>query len=763
MSVRVASLSRFCCLYMLCSLQLMSTQSALATDLSSPATINQVYNRLINLQPDKSKNAYVDYFELKRPSTVLTFKDGYFYFCQPIHNKLSAALFIGNGNVTFSPKAELEKNQLRHEFDSKIFYDTFNIAFVIFADELLEELRDQGIHLEKNFTPNYVNRYIHDFLEYILDEEGQYLGVDIIKTLLEGHNNGLFCAQINTHNFGRVVYELNPFEKEQVKLFRIKNSNTKQVISESSLENSSEKLLRLQTSKNEIHQIKLTAKIDWDNEFIASSTVGMKIKHPQHWIYIKLDKSFKVFHVERKGYGPVNFIKPEGTPYLWIHCDDYAKPGELLEYDIEYSGSPLIEIAGRLVLNPESIWYPQLDGNDNVRYDLTFFSPRDLRLSSIGTKVEDAMVNGMHKTRWVSEQPSNKIYFSLGDFRELHIQDERLPDFHIWQYHATHSGKKIQNVGKDVAQSYLLFQTIFGKLSYDKLWVTEIPFLHGETYDGHINLTTKVFDDYKHPWNEIFIAHEIAHLWWGVGLKYKTYHDRWLAESFAEYSALMYLETIEKDPEATDQILISWKDQLIKEQQRLIKSNKTLKSLWLGNRLAEVHNREDFELIVYKKGAWVLHMLRNMMKDLENLDDSRFQNMLKAYYKTYQGKEVSTLNFQEFVETYTKQDLDWFFDQWVVGTDIPKYQYYYTYRKGLENTYDLKIVVVQKTQGNKAFKMMVPMQISFGNNQFLRFRSWIKEPKTVIEINNLPLRPKHLTFNYLNSVLCDQEEIQKGF
>jgi hypothetical protein len=59
--------------------------------------------------------------------------------------------------------------------------------------------------------------------------------------------------------------------------------------------------------------------------------------------------------------------------------------------------------------------------------------------------------------------------------------------------------------------------------------------------DGVLRLTSaeaRVF------YNTVAV-HEIAHQWWGHLVGWRTYHDQWLSESFAEFSVVLYLEQIE--------------------------------------------------------------------------------------------------------------------------------------------------------------------------------------------------------------------------
>ena len=41
---------------------------------------------------------------------------------------------------------------------------------------------------------------------------------------------------------------------------------------------------------------------------------------------------------------------------------------------------------------------------------------------------------------------------------------------------------------------------------------------------------------------EFYIAHEIAHQWWGQAVGWKNYHEQWLSEGFAQYFAALYAQ-----------------------------------------------------------------------------------------------------------------------------------------------------------------------------------------------------------------------------
>ncbi len=69
-------------------------------------------------------------------------------------------------------------------------------------------------------------------------------------------------------------------------------------------------------------------------------------------------------------------------------------------------------------------------------------------------------------------------------------------------------------------------------------------------------------------------------------------------------------------------------------------------------------SRDDRNL-VYFKGAYVLHLLR------QELGDEAFWKGIKFYSQSYFGKSVSTIDFQSAMEQSCGRDLDAFFSEWV--------------------------------------------------------------------------------------------------
>jgi hypothetical protein len=101
---------------------------------------------------------------------------------------------------------------------------------------------------------------------------------------------------------------------------------------------------------------------------------------------------------------------------------------------------------------------------------------------------------------------------------------------------------------------------------------------------------------------EFFIAHEIAHQWWGQAIGWRNYHEQWISEGFAQYFAAMYAQH-QRGDEAFYGVIRQLRRWAIEQSEQGPVS--------LGYRLGHIRGESRvFRALVYNKGAAVLHMLR---------------------------------------------------------------------------------------------------------------------------------------------------------
>jgi len=149
---------------------------------------------------------------------------------------------------------------------------------------------------------------------------------------------------------------------------------------------------------------------------------------------------------------------------------------------------------------------------------------------------------------------------------------------------------------------------------------------------------------------DYILVHELSHQWWGDWVTCRTWNDIWLNEGFASYSEALWTEAVGGFEDYKDYMdyfdYYGYFDGPIYDP-------------WLL-----------FGRTVYKKGAWVLHMLRHVLGGKDEL-----LQVLDDYGQAHAYGTAITSEFQAAAEGVYGASLDWFFQPWVYGENRPVYEY----------------------------------------------------------------------------------------
>jgi aminopeptidase N len=188
----------------------------------------------------------------------------------------------------------------------------------------------------------------------------------------------------------------------------------------------------------------------------------------------------------------------------------------------------------------------------------------------------------------------------------------------------------------------------------------------------------------------------------------------------------------------------------------------------MGLRLNTAKNPGAYSELVYPKGAYVLHMLRWMMWDREK-GDEKFIAMMRDFVKTYLHKNASTEGFQRIVEKHMtpamdldgNRRMDWFFNQWVYGTEIPSYKLDYSITPD-SGKFMLTASLTQSGVSDN-FKMIVPVYLDFDGRPVRLGHATINGNSTVPIKVRLPQKPKRVLLCSKRDVLADNMAVvQQG-
>ncbi|HEY7546418.1 MAG TPA: hypothetical protein VID27_16130, partial [Blastocatellia bacterium] len=183
--------------------------------------------------------------------------------------------------------------------------------------------------------------------------------------------------------------------------------------------------------------------------------------------------------------------------------------------------------------------------------------------------------------------------------------------------------------------------------------------------------------------------------------------------------------------------------------------------IWMGLRLITYKTAGAYQRLVYPKGSYIFHMLRWMMYDRQN-GDQKFIAMMKDFVKSHFNQNASTESFKRVVEKHMTPlmdldgngKMDWFFNEWVYGTEVPKYKFEYSVVPDSEGKFLLKFTLSQSGVSEN-FKMLVPVYLDLDGKIVRLGQVNIAGSGTTQELKvKLPVKPKRVLINAWHDVLA---------
>ena len=462
-------------------------------------------------------------------------------------------------------------------------------------------------------------------------------------------------------------------------------------------------------------------------------------------------------------------------PWVTVLLPRPVAPGEPFVIELAYEGE-LVERLRRtndFLLKDTIYWIPRHPHNRRRQLDVTFRVPERYRVASGGALVEERVADDTRIMRWVTERAlRGTTSFHYGRFEVDEVALDGLPPMAVYanRHHLGFAPGAREKTMVDLAGAIRTYTDYFGPYPFDSLLVTETPTSGGQAFPGFLLLSFRSFGELHTGESEAFRSHEVAHQWWGASVDWEDYRDQWMTEGFAHYSAALYALVGLDDEEQFLEMLDAWRLDVLGEirigqglglqryglRPGVIRESDAHESgpLVAGYRLATVDTPFDYRLLAYEKGAFILHMLRMMLVDLETGDDTPFREMMRAFVRDHTGGVADTHAFEEAVTRAFGEPMDWFFDQWVYGIHVP------TYRPDLtvsplvdaEPPFALHGTIRQEDVPD-GFRMPVPIHLEFRDHPPQTHRVWVDAEAVDVEIP-IPARPTDITFNHRHAVLA---------
>jgi len=639
--------------------------------------------------------------EIRHQDISLLFSDAYVFY-DNIPGLETALLVIGQGVVNYSPSLPREKHQLElayktRSLNKRIHYAFCRISPSFFRDSIRivssgggespgpsETVRARAAAIFEKHYPKFFT-----IVESLSQERLSFLPQDretVIDFLADGNQE--------------YTYIYSPFAAEEVHLFEEGGKKLINLYSPPDPEGRKTMFISLQEKFDVLHYDIEISVLPKTYQLSARARLSLKTeRNAMDNIKLRLNRDLEIVRVRDQQGRDLFTTRDQYRNLLYVYFMEPVGRGVPVSLEIFYRGNlapprqttdvlALAQVSETFVLTPpkyesylysrSAAWYPAPTGEDFFTARQKIIIPPEYVCVANGPLVERSTLSGppsvvgldkvghavyVYETR----QPVKYLSFIIGAFTE----DSKSPGPPALRYVVSSDVYYLKRMNISVPGEILAFyERLFGPYPYEDLTVVHRLWPVG---GGHSPASFVVLNevprsmDSRLPLNptspvdlsrykEYFIAHEIAHQWWGQGLNWKSYHDQWLSEGLAQFATVLFLGEKYGD-RALNGIL-----------EKFCHWTNTA-SVWgqitLGSRLSYL-NFEAYQAIVYNKTTVVLNLLK------EVIGPEAFFSGLKAFFRAHLYSEARTSDFRRAMEESSGRDLGSFFSGWFDSHLLPE-------------------------------------------------------------------------------------------
>ncbi|MDO7136761.1 M1 family metallopeptidase [Algibacter lectus] len=305
-----------------------------------------------------------------------------------------------------------------------------------------------------------------------------------------------------------------------------------------------------------------------------------------------------------------------------------------------------------------SNWLPSFDDmNEKVVFDLSISFCKDYQVIANGNFVNKEVSGGFATWHYDMQKPMSSYLLAIAIGKYSKNQEVSKSNKPLEMYYYPEDSLKFEPTYRYTKQMFDFLEDEIGVV-YPWQNYKQIP-VKDFLYAGMENTSVTLFSDAFVVDSIGFVdknyvnvnAHELAHQWFGDLVTETSGTHHWLQEGFATYYALLAERNVFGDD--------YYFGRLYEYAQELLAQDQAGES-------TSLLNPKSSSVTFYKKGAWVLYMLR------EQVGDDAFKVAVKNYLLKYQFKNVETKNFIDEVEQASGNDLSLFVENYLINTEFFK-------------------------------------------------------------------------------------------
>ncbi len=330
--------------------------------------------------------------------------------------------------------------------------------------------------------------------------------------------------------------------------------------------------------------------------------------------------------------------------------------------------------------NDARAWFPTIDDPSNKSL-LTFRITVDRDLPVIANGRLESKITGddgsiTYTYRHDFPVPPYLMAFNVGEFGEYGTEHDltdgrRIP---VRSYLYDDDAGMSTQANRYMTEMLDMFEGLFGAYPFDEYGMIAIePYRYGGM--EHQTISTMRRSLFLDEW---VIAHELAHQWWGNMVTCREWPEIWLNEGFASYGEVLYGEA-------------AYGETMMRNVLDLFATSYFNEDGIQRYALYDPPPGRLFGTAIYRKGAWVLHMLRSVV------GDEVFFGALREYGTRYRYSTASTEDLQNVFEEVGGMELGWFFGQWIYNAGYPVYRIETRVHEAeTDNGYEVTVRLIQE-------------------------------------------------------------------
>jgi peptidase M1-like protein len=651
--------------------------------------------------------------EVTSEDLVLAMQEGTVYLVE-CDEGVTGLVLIGRGEIRFSPTSAAERGQVKIFSGNETLTSSFEEAFIRMSPSDYQK-RVTTASLTAAAPQERLGRRAIDIFAR---ESTKSFNVDLQDLspdawhLLPPADD--FIAEVDTKRFDALTYSKSSAQAEDVTLFRRKDRRTVALYPSVAKLAARGRFYSDDALRDyDVLDYSIDASIDPERQTIQGrARLAIRVRSTAlSNVFLRLNEALTVTGVTSVEYGRLLYLRirgqnnvlvnlprlvPQDSDLTLIVTYDGRVPSQDLDVDaVSVLGDPQEQATPQVATDPafllsnRAFWYPQNPVPDYATASLRITVPEGWTCIASGQPVPSSSAVSLKDIlregklfEFKASEPLRYLALVVARFTRVGEVALALPESFavsagVDRLSVAVEAQSSQRFrGRTTAQQaeeiMRFYATIVGDVPYKS---TTVALLESELPGGH---SPGYFAVIKNPlalsnvaWRndpaafegfpEFFLAHELAHQWWGQAVGWKNYHEQWLSEGFAQYFAALYAQKTRGERTFVD---------MLRQFRRWSLEDSDQGPVHLGYRLGVVKgNIRVFRALVYNKGAAVLHMLRRL------LGDDTFFAGLRRFYADRRYQKAGTEDLERALEAESGRVLDRFFERWIYGTDIPRIRY----------------------------------------------------------------------------------------